>query len=305
MSSKNCNAKTKSGKQCSLKPSASGYCHIHNPEKTKKRIAQEKINREKSNKMSEVLNVIHNTCEAKGWRAYSSDIDEKNWKYATVSVERYVTGEYSGNTITAILEVVVDNGLKVSRNGTSFYKHGLKELHDAIMSELQQLSWVELPKKEKKYISETVIVSLEKLIKRFHVVTRILKNRYSDRETIIIGDEYDVQDLLHALLRTMFDDVRPEEYTPSYAGSASRIDFLLKPEKIAVEVKMASKFLRDKKVGEQLIVDIKRYQSHPDSENLVCFVYDPGNWIKNPIALENDLTGKHDNLNVKVFIVPH
>ena len=28
-----------------------------------------------------------------------------------------------------------------------------------------------------------------------------------------------------------FDDIRPEEYTPSYAGGSSRIDFLLKDEK--------------------------------------------------------------------------
>lgn len=159
--------------------------------------------------------------------------------------------------------------------------------------------------KRKKNTPEADIVSLEKLIKRFHIVARILKNRYNDRETIVIEDEYDAQDLLHALLRTIFNDVRPEEYTPSYAGSASRIDFLLKPEKIAVEVKITRKSLRDKQIGEQLIVDIKRYQSHPECENLVCFVYDPENWIKNPTALENDLTGKHGNLSVKVFIVPH
>jgi REase_DpnII-MboI len=32
-----------------------------------------------------------------------------------------------------------------------------------------------------------------------------------------IKDEYDVQDLLHAILRAFFDDVRPEEFVPSYA----------------------------------------------------------------------------------------
>jgi hypothetical protein len=28
-------------------------------------------------------------------------------------------------------------------------------------------------------------------------------------------------------LISRFDDIRPEEYTPSYAGGSSRIDFLL------------------------------------------------------------------------------
>jgi REase_DpnII-MboI len=50
-------------------------------------------------------------------------------------------------------------------------------------------------------------------------------------------DEYDVQDSLHALLKLHFDDVRREEWTPSYAGSQSRMDFLLKREKIVVETK--------------------------------------------------------------------
>ena len=56
-----------------------------------------------------------------------------------------------------------------------------------------------------------------------------------------IKDEYDVQDLLNALLRLNFDDVRPEEYTPSYAGSSTRVDFLLKKEKIVIEVKKTRK----------------------------------------------------------------
>ena len=305
MTPNNCKAKTKAGKRCNLKANESGYCHIHDPKKSEERITQKKAKWDKGNKMREVLDVINKTCDAKGWKSYNSNLDEENWKYATVSVERYVMSGYSGDKITGIFEVAVDDGVQVSRNGTSFHKHGLRELHDAVISELGQLSWLESPKSKKKYTPEVAIVTLEKLIKRFHVVARILKNRYSDRETIIIQDEYDVQDLLHALLRTIFNDVRPEEYTPSYAGSASRIDFLLKQEKIAVEVKITRKTLRDKHVGEQLIVDIKRYQTHPDCESLVCFVYDPENWIKNPVALENDLTGKHENLDVKVFIVPH
>ena len=72
------------------------------------------------------------------------------------------------------------------------------------------------------------------ILNSFHRVARQLQNRYNKRETISIQDEYDVQDLLHALLKISFDDVRPEEYTPSYAGSSTRVDFLLKKEKTMV-----------------------------------------------------------------------
>ncbi|MBZ4359524.1 hypothetical protein LAM19_25050, partial [Mycobacterium tuberculosis] len=77
-----------------------------------------------------------------------------------------------------------------------------------------------------------------------------------NRQTIEINDEYDVQDLFHALLKIHFEDVRPEEYTPSYAGSSTRVDFLLKNEKIIIELKKTRKNLKQKEVGEQLIVDI-------------------------------------------------
>ncbi|MCD4685113.1 MAG: hypothetical protein K8S97_04160 [Anaerolineae bacterium] len=147
--------------------------------------------------------------------------------------------------------------------------------------------------------------TLERLLSQFHIIVRQLKRRHDNRATLVIEDEYDVQDLLHALLLTIFDDVRPEEYTPSYAGAASRIDFVLKQEKIVIEVKMTRDKLRDKQVGDQLLIDIGRYQEHPDCETLICFVYDPGSFIRNPVGLENDLTREQKNLSVRVFVVPH
>lgn len=70
-----------------------------------------------------------------------------------------------------------------------------------------------------------------KLIDKFHTVANQLRNRHSNKDTILISNEYDVQDLLHGLLKIEFEDVRAEEYTPSYAGSSTRVDFLLKKEK--------------------------------------------------------------------------
>lgn len=101
-----------------------------------------------------------------------------------------------------------------------------------------------------------------------------------------------------------FDDIRAEEYSPSYAGGSSRLDFLLKKEEIIViESKMASNKLKDRQVGEQLIIDIARYKAHLNCKHLICFVYDPNNNLKNPSGLEADLSKKHDALNVKVIVV--
>jgi len=146
---------------------------------------------------------------------------------------------------------------------------------------------------------------LERLFSRFHLVVRQLRDRHDGRDTIDVKDEYDVQDLLHALMKVHFDDIRPEEWTPNYAGSGSRMDFLLKNERLVVEVKRTRDSLRDKGIGEQLIIDIARYKEHPDCQTLFCFVYAPEGYVSNPIGLENDLNKlSNDGLLVSVYIAP-
>jgi hypothetical protein len=145
---------------------------------------------------------------------------------------------------------------------------------------------------------------LIKIFSKFHEISRQLRHRYNDRETLNITDEYDVQDLLHALLRLDFEDIRPEEWSPSYAGKSSRMDFLLKDFKIVIEVKKTRSGLGAKELGGQLIEDIARYKTHPDCETLLCFVYDPEGLIGNPRGIENDLSQEDGPIRVRVFIKP-
>ncbi|WNC14883.1 hypothetical protein [Brevibacillus brevis] len=146
---------------------------------------------------------------------------------------------------------------------------------------------------------------LELLFVKFHSVARQLRVRHSKRDTLDVNDEYDVQDLLHALLKIYFDDIRVEEWTPSYAGSSKRMDFLLKNEGIVVEVKKTRDKLSDKEVGEQLIIDTATYEVHPNCKTLVCFVYDPEGRIGNPKGLENDLSKESEQgMNVYTYIFP-
>jgi len=145
---------------------------------------------------------------------------------------------------------------------------------------------------------------VERMCKRFHLIAQQLTTRHNGRPTLEITDEYDVQDLLHALLKLEFDDVRPEEWTPSYAGGSSRMDFLLNKEKIVIEVKKTRNNMNARTLGEELIIDIHRYQSHPRCRTLICFVFDPDNRITNPRGLENDLSRYYNGLKVEVYITP-
>ena len=142
------------------------------------------------------------------------------------------------------------------------------------------------------------------LAERLHTVVRQLRERREGRPTLDVNDEYDVQDLFHALLAIYFDDIRKEEWAPTYAGGASRMDFLLPEIEAVVEIKMTRPSLSTRQLGDQLIVDIAKYQKHPTCRTLYCVVYDPEGRISNPRGVENDLKRDSDAITVRIMIVP-
>jgi hypothetical protein len=153
--------------------------------------------------------------------------------------------------------------------------------------------------------------ALDRIMDGFHAVTKQLRDRRRDqgtgkpkqpRPTLNVADEYDVQDLLHALLRLFFEDIRREEWTPSLAGAAKRIDLVLWQERIAIETKMTRASLDQTTLVEELIIDIRHYKEHPRCKTLVCFVYDPLEIIANPAAVESDLAEHTDGLDVRVAV---
>jgi hypothetical protein len=176
----------------------------------------------------------------------------------------------------------------------------LREVIDAVDKLFKEISFVVTIETDEPDALQVV----QRICSRFHTVARQMRQRHGERPTIDISDEYDVQDLMHSLLRIFFDDIREEEYSPSYAGGASRIDFLVKQEQVIIETKKTRTNLKANQIGEELIIDIARYQTHPDCKLLYCFVYDPDGYIKNPQGIENDLSRSDGPFAVKVFIAP-
>jgi len=146
-------------------------------------------------------------------------------------------------------------------------------------------------------------IILPRLFSRFNKIVKQLGTRQRGRAPFTIQDEYDVQDLLHALLREHYDDVRAEEWTPSYAAGSSRIDFILKAHRVAIEVKKTRPGMKASELADELIIDKERYRAHPDCETLFCFVYDPDGIIQNPAGIEADLESKSGPRTL-VFIFP-
>ena len=132
-------------------------------------------------------------------------------------------------------------------------------------------------------------------------------NRRKGAVDLSFRSEYDVQDLLHALLRPWISDIRTEEFCPSYAGSNARMDFLLPEHSMVIETKVVRSRTHAKRIGDELIIDIAHYRAHPQCDTLWCVIYDPDNLISNVGGLSRDLEGNHENakgrVQVKTIIV--
>ncbi|MFO0105966.1 MAG: hypothetical protein ACK52H_01570 [Burkholderiales bacterium] len=148
---------------------------------------------------------------------------------------------------------------------------------------------------------------LEVVVRGLRRAMHPLTHRRKGSQPLSFGSEYDVQDLLHALLRPWIGDIRPEEFTPSYAGSSTRMDFLLPAHELVIETKIVRDRSHAKRIGDELIIDIEHYRRHPNCKTLWCVVYDPDHLITNTQGLKDDLDGqrksKDGEVDVKTFIL--
>ena len=149
---------------------------------------------------------------------------------------------------------------------------------------------------------------LQTLLKGLPRAMYPLEHRRRGAKSLTFESEYDIQDLIHSQLRPWVSDIRPEEFTPSYAGSATRMDFLLPDHKLVIEIKRVRDKTHASKVGDELIVDIEHYRQHQYCDRLWCAVYDPDLLIKNPAGMISDLEGNRStpdgSVSVHVLVIP-
>ena len=148
------------------------------------------------------------------------------------------------------------------------------------------------------------LAALRKVCTRFHLVARQLRLRRDYRATLEIEDEYDVQDLLYALLRLEFEEVGSEDWCPGYGDGAARTSYLLHKERVVIVAKKTKTGVTARELAEQVRIDSSHYSGRADCRTLVCFVYDPEGRIGNPRGLESELTTVSDAFTIEVIIAP-
>lgn len=232
----------------------------------------------------------------------------KSWREKTKSVVKNIFGETSSEykELHQLFHPQSLFGISDSYEHADYHKKYVRMLEHVCNVLLGYKIDLEMKMSSKaEYDNSGSIKDVIRICSCFSNVVRSTKKRHANRPTITVEDEYDVQYLLRILLSVSFNDIRSEETVPSYAGTSSRMDFLLKDERIAIETKMTRKNLADKELSKQLIVDIAQYQAHPDVDTLVCFIYDPEQIIANPQGIIRDLESRSDkNLSIKVIVCP-
>ncbi len=145
---------------------------------------------------------------------------------------------------------------------------------------------------------------VRKVCHRFHAVARQLRLRKDYRATLEVEDDYDLQDLLCALLKVEFDEVATDEWTPPYSGGAPRTTLLVNRDQIAVVAKKTRSGLTTKELADQVAADSAYYRAQGRCSTLFCFMYDPEGRIGSPKRLETTLTSVSEHCRVEVLVAP-
>lgn len=196
-------------------------------------------------------------------------------------------------------QVFEENGFQYFRGGRVLPKGEMPPQQPSSTSGSQRHDEVQKP--------ASVEALIETLVRGLPRAMHPLTHRRAGATPLSFEIEADIQDLLHSQLRPWIADIRAEEFTPSYAGSSTRMDFLLTSHKLVIEVKRVRDRGHGSRVGNELIIDVEHYRKHPDCERLWCVIYDPARQLQNPAGLIADLEGQRTmpggNVQVRVFVV--
>jgi len=149
---------------------------------------------------------------------------------------------------------------------------------------------------------------LTEIIEGFAESASILQDRDGGRPNFEITCEQDFQDLFYALIKPIFPDARPEEYTPKHATNSKRIDFVIPEISTVIEAKYVRDSSHANSIADELKVDIGSYHKHTDCNRMIAVVWDGKSYISDRVNFENDLTGPRVidgvEFQVEVEVVP-
>lgn len=102
-----------------------------------------------------------------------------------------------------------------------------------------------------------------------------------------IKNEYDVQQLMYPLIRSVFPDARLEENEDS-GHHTIRKDIVIDSQDIVIELKCSRKSMNERSLSEEVASDIVHYSN----KYVFFYIYDKEKVIKNPISFKKTYENK-------------
>lgn len=159
-----------------------------------------------------------------------------------------------------------------------------------------------------KYINFNSEELIRNMLNNFsNSIQKIIKNRRKGHAEFTINDEYDVQDILYVILKSVFPHLRDEDAIAKVGAKTTKIDLILREEQILIEAKMIKQSdTNETHFIEELKVDFESYHQCNWLSKLFCFVYDPYKKTKD-LSNFHDLNGTREKnghkFNVEVIVI--
>lgn len=133
--------------------------------------------------------------------------------------------------------------------------------------------------------ASTEIQLILQLCGRLNHSIKVLNRRRAGKQPFEITDEYDVQDLLQAILRAYFKYSISEEPISKLAGSSSRADFAIQDLGIIIEAKYVHGPNEQDRISKQFAEDVHSYSQWSHLAHFIYVIYGADD-LKDPELLD-------------------
>jgi hypothetical protein len=263
------------------------------------------------------------------WDELSQTFKYYKIKFTPVEIFQYVEAHIAKSQFDAALEKglsfkkalsAIENE-EIAQRVLSYGNYGKTQMKDGTFDDIRGCLGSFFPpdieklvcgNKHERYENVFEIDKVDKIdliynqLDQFPIIAKFLSNRKHNRHSYIIENEYDVQDLLFVCLKSVFDDIRLEEWTIKHGTKSKRIDIVIPTVDTVIEVKYVRSKQHANEITDELKIDFESYHVHPNCKTLICFVYDPKGFIIDSDIIAKELSGRRVNkksqFEVKVFI---
>lgn len=240
------------------------------------------------------------------WRAWSNRVHERlerSFADEKLAKRFYVASLEDLLFVGGRSNIGIRHGSPISSKGLKFLESLIGEIASGLYDESFLLSAAP------DLNTEAGILVLKRILNHFQLHIKAMYQdsvhgggtiRQEDLEHIRIGNEYDVQRILYALIRPVFPEARMEVVNDA-GYKSNRYDILVDESNAVIEVKCTRPTMTERQLTEELGSDAFHYTA----DYLFFFIYDPSGIVRNAEALKKSFRREKEAFgkNVELFII--